>query len=95
MTVALELSLHEIRAAAPVRRYVRDADDTVDALAVQDSLAGGNGVAAELDALAYGIAVPPGFGDCRSRNERSLQVAVAGAVRICARPECGSSELWG
>jgi len=69
--------------------------DVVDALAVQDSLAGRNGVAAELDALAHGIAVPPDFGDGRIRHERSLQVAVAGAVQICARPECGSSELWG
>jgi hypothetical protein len=83
LTVALEFPLHEICSAAPLRRHVRDADDAVDALAIEDSLAGRDCVAAEFDALAHGIAVPPGLGDGRSGHKRALQVAVAGNLRIC------------
>ena len=61
VAVLLELALDEVGAAAALRRDVGDADDAVDALAVHDPLAGGDAVAAELDALPDRIPVPDGF----------------------------------
>ena len=76
VAVLLEATLDEDRAAATAGRYVGDAHDAADALAVEDPLAGGDRVAAELDALADGVAVPDGFGDGRGGHERSFQVAL-------------------
>ncbi len=46
----LELTLDEVRACRPgAGGSVGDADDAVDALAVEDAFAGGDGVAGELD----------------------------------------------
>ena len=74
--VLLELALDEVGAAAAAGWVVGDADDAVDALAVEDAFAGGDGVAGEFDAFADTVAVADELGDGRGGHERSFQVAV-------------------
>ena len=77
VAVLFELPLDEVSAADAIGREVRDPDDAIDALAVQDALAYGNPVTSEFDPLTDRVAVPPDFDDVgvvmtagfRSRSE--------------------------
>ena len=76
VAVVLEASLDEDGAAAAAGGVVGQAHAPADPLSVEHPLAAADGVAAELGALAYGVAVADGLGDGRGGHERSFQVAV-------------------
>jgi hypothetical protein len=82
-----QLALDHIVAALAGRGVIDETDDPEDALAVDDALAGADGVAGKRDALV-GLASAPGLGGGRGGHDRApFQVALAGDVRIFASPE--------
>ena len=79
-----EFALDDVVAALAGGRVVDEPDDAEDALAVDDALAGADGVAGELDALV-GLAGAPRVGD-GGHDGPPFQVALTGDVRIFESP---------
>jgi hypothetical protein len=77
VAVFFEAALDEVAAGGVVAGAVGDADHAVDALAVQDPFAGGDGVAGQFDALADSRRACRGLvGEGHARPEASRKATV-------------------